>query len=767
MALPDLTGQNIQDTYQRVLQIGDGGTVFDGTGSLPPVLQITASHAISASIEVFKEISSSYAETSSFSSEFTVRGDVIGFEKDYSDNKTFELLSSNTQGSFAIYNGNNFTKRIQMSGDGNTIFNVGDFFIGGNADTDRWSDGGAEGPAISGNTDLRKLNVLDGIFITGSNSTGKITLDNGHITASGNISTSFDSDITSHKFVIGPVDLSDFNNLPGIYATNYLDGTVSEIITSFHPSTVSFGNLTNQFGFYSKNMALYSSQSLVVDINREIKLDSKIGHWDFALDGFNQLSIRSVATSASIMSNYNLDLVAGQSIPSIDGYNQIRMLAQTGSSPTVIFNAYTGHITASGNISASAYYGDGSNLTGIDGNPFTHVTASGNISASGHIQTPELKGDISLGTGFETSGYLSSSVLYVGDPTTFVSASLGNISASGTIVGSNLSGTNTGDQDLSSFITSIPDGTYSSSLQTLGNITSSGNIRAVGHISASGDLTGDDLILKSKRIYSDASFIAENPHIILTDNNEVILGDSEDAISATKITVTPDASRISYELPTTGKFNVVANKLEFDGQGNFIAESASFAKGITTTSITASGDISASGEIYGETISVRMDDGGIVTSLTNPERFYTSENQDLGSTLNTNESITSIAQSIPFIAPYSCSLESVSWYIQCADASAVDGFPIRVDMIKLELGDGDTAINCTNIIAPTTDEFTRVLATRYVESNGYYVRNTYEGAKFAPGQALIPIYSGSADAGVFVKLTVRGSCHATFRRIKE
>ena len=50
MALPDLTGQNIQDTYQRVLQIGDGGTVFDGTGSLPPILQVTASHAISASI---------------------------------------------------------------------------------------------------------------------------------------------------------------------------------------------------------------------------------------------------------------------------------------------------------------------------------------------------------------------------------------------------------------------------------------------------------------------------------------------------------------------------------------------------------------------------------------------------------------------------------------------------------------------------------------------------------------------------------------------
>ena len=42
MALPDLTGQNIQDTYQRVLQT-DGGTLRDGTGSLvnPTVTDLT------------------------------------------------------------------------------------------------------------------------------------------------------------------------------------------------------------------------------------------------------------------------------------------------------------------------------------------------------------------------------------------------------------------------------------------------------------------------------------------------------------------------------------------------------------------------------------------------------------------------------------------------------------------------------------------------------------------------------------------------------
>ena len=36
MALPNLKDQNIQDTYQRVVQT-DGTKVYDGTGSLLPI----------------------------------------------------------------------------------------------------------------------------------------------------------------------------------------------------------------------------------------------------------------------------------------------------------------------------------------------------------------------------------------------------------------------------------------------------------------------------------------------------------------------------------------------------------------------------------------------------------------------------------------------------------------------------------------------------------------------------------------------------------
>ena len=85
MALPDLTGQNIQDTYQRILQVSGSGLIVDGTGSLFTPLNATsasyAEYAVSASHEIILEVSSSYAETASFAlttiSPFPFNGDAI------------------------------------------------------------------------------------------------------------------------------------------------------------------------------------------------------------------------------------------------------------------------------------------------------------------------------------------------------------------------------------------------------------------------------------------------------------------------------------------------------------------------------------------------------------------------------------------------------------------------------------------------------------------------------------------------------------------
>jgi len=67
----DLTGQNIQNTYQRVLHVGDDGFMYDGTGSL--YTPVSASH------EITTETSSSHAvsaDTASFATNFTASGNI-------------------------------------------------------------------------------------------------------------------------------------------------------------------------------------------------------------------------------------------------------------------------------------------------------------------------------------------------------------------------------------------------------------------------------------------------------------------------------------------------------------------------------------------------------------------------------------------------------------------------------------------------------------------------------------------------------------------
>ena len=86
MAINDFSNQNIQDTYQRVVQTDGTNRLADGTGSIfIPVSSshaITASHAlfaVSASHEITFEVSSSHAinaDTASFATNFTASGDI-------------------------------------------------------------------------------------------------------------------------------------------------------------------------------------------------------------------------------------------------------------------------------------------------------------------------------------------------------------------------------------------------------------------------------------------------------------------------------------------------------------------------------------------------------------------------------------------------------------------------------------------------------------------------------------------------------------------
>ncbi len=96
MALPDLTGQNIQDTYKRVLQVGDDGQMYDGTGSL--FIPLSASH------EVVTEISSSHA----------ISADMIGNMSASAIKQAYDTATNNGQGQITFTELDNGTDNLSL-----------------------------------------------------------------------------------------------------------------------------------------------------------------------------------------------------------------------------------------------------------------------------------------------------------------------------------------------------------------------------------------------------------------------------------------------------------------------------------------------------------------------------------------------------------------------------------------------------------------------------------------------------------------------------
>jgi hypothetical protein len=255
--------------------------------------------------------------------------------------------------------------------------------------------------------------------------------------------------------------------------------------------------------------------------------------------------------------------------------------------PSIVIN----QITASGDISASS-----ATITALTGS-FNHIITDDDTiefrNKNTGVQTGRLKFDPTTGlnvqdnTGARTKiragrgEFLSLEAGVVGfNSLGSITASV-NISASGDIVGSNLSGTNTGDQDLSDLVTNSSTASFAitGSDVIFGNITSSGNISATGNISASGDLTVNNINVASDIIVADELKLraggSVSPGFAILDSvnldffqNQLIIGG--------------DASIVEIEI---GRRTSSNRKIEIYGQ------------------ITASGDISASGDIVGNNLS--------------------------------------------------------------------------------------------------------------------------------------------------------------------
>ena len=110
MALPNLTNTNIQDTYQRLIQKGANGQLYDGTGSAVPIKIEGDNVRISGSLIAQQYVVSSSVTNVTFQQQSgsTIFGD--------SQDDTHQITGSlNITGSLTA---------ISMSGDGSTLTNI-------------------------------------------------------------------------------------------------------------------------------------------------------------------------------------------------------------------------------------------------------------------------------------------------------------------------------------------------------------------------------------------------------------------------------------------------------------------------------------------------------------------------------------------------------------------------------------------------------------------------------------------------------------------
>ena len=287
---------------------------------------------------------------------------------------------------------------------------------------------------------------------------------------------------------------------------------------------------------------------------------------------------------------------------------------------------FYGNITASADISASGTL-TVDTITNVN---TTHITASGDISASGIVTTGELKGRGTI-TGLETAGYLSSSVLYVGNETQFVSASLGNISASGTI--SAITGSfphiiTTGDTiEFKDGSTKLGSLKFSAKrgLQVRDSVGAANNL-TTGDITASGDISGSGIFTmglpgagQRHKVYGRLEVIGSDVIIgeghITASGNISASGDVSAGVNGTGsfdhiITL---GDTLEFKNKTTrakeGSIKFTSRGLQVRGADDADAETV-------TGNVTASGNISASGNFIGNNIGSGIYDNRIYLTPT-------------------------------------------------------------------------------------------------------------------------------------------------------
>ena len=480
--------------------------------------------------------------------------------------------------------------------------------------------------------------IKDFTTLSGS-STATIKIGGGintlsHITASGNISSS--GIITAEGLVIS----DDFSLTD--------DLTVGGNISGSSTSTGSFGRVdTSTIDIDSIQGNWTNAGNTVADLGTITTIDINGG----TINGITDLAVADGGTGAStftdggillgngtgaiqataVLTDGQMLVGDGTTDPAIESGATLRTSIGVGAANNVIFN----NITASGQVSASGgFVGNVTgNATGLSGTPDITVGSITAVSITSSIVTSSIVlsegsnifGDATSDTHTFNGGIIAGNI-----------TASGNISSSGTVVGSNLSGTNTGDITLSGtpdYITIsgqtitrnaivlttdvsgvLPsarldsDTAHLTTNQTFsGNKTFSAAITASGNISSSGTVQSSLVNTLGITLPNNGGAIVGNSgedYMTFSANNVIEMGDPSGAVNSTVLKVDDANSKFEFGggfvdiIGTTDATDATGDTgiLRVEG-GASIAKKLFVGTNLHAAAITASGNISASGTL--------------------------------------------------------------------------------------------------------------------------------------------------------------------------
>ena len=397
----DFTNQNIQDTYQRVLQT-DGQNIFDGTGSafnLTNNISITASHAqqavtashalfaISASHEITHELSTSYSQTAdSASGNFHIGNNI------YLNNATGQIFQNGVLMLTLQSSGQILPHYNMRTSDGKGIaFGAGsDYTIQHNSTT-----AGETKLAIKEGGNTRYIYGIGGHLTASSGVNIQVTEEGEFRGGSANITNITASNISSSGYVLtnelrGGGDEISLNVLGSITASGNISATghvsASAFLISGSDGSVQIKTIVGHDGIGNGKVIIQPEAvnesgliGEIVDGAYSLVVASSSGNTKqliYSDTGHSELSIRSGETGNSqIVFNENgtPQYILGSA--GADDSFQIRNSSyMTGGS------SFIRMFSGSGFNQGIAIGPTGSNDAGSG---HFHLTASGNISASG------------------------------------------------------------------------------------------------------------------------------------------------------------------------------------------------------------------------------------------------------------------------------------------------------------------------------------------------------------------------------------------------